>query len=84
MPEFQNRAELLKQHEEIHVGMDALEAYLRSVQSGERELVLAEMKTKMDSWGTVLWTHLDQEVKTLGAENMRRYWSVAEMASMPM
>ena len=42
------------------------------------------MKEKMDSWGEVLWKHLDQEVETLGAENMRKYWTLDEMKRMPM
>jgi hypothetical protein len=29
-----------------------------------------------------LWEHLDLEVKMLGAENMRRYWSKDEIMSM--
>jgi hemerythrin-like domain-containing protein len=77
-------AELLRQHKEIHKGMDQFEEYLNQCRSGERELVLAELKERMDSWGEVLWKHLDQEVKTLGAENMRRYWTVQEMKRMPM
>ncbi|KAK6584392.1 hypothetical protein PZA11_002616 [Diplocarpon coronariae] len=87
MPEFKqgkNAAELLRQHEEIHRGMDAFEEYLKRCRSGETELQLSLLKEKMDSWGTVLWAHLDQEVKTLGAENMRRYWTVEEMKRMPM
>lgn len=87
MPEFKqgrNAAELLRQHKEIHKGMDVFEAYLDKVRSGEEELQLSVLKTKMDSWGAVLWKHLDQEVKTLGAENMRKYWTVEEMRRMPM
>ncbi|PBP16736.1 hypothetical protein BUE80_DR012594 [Diplocarpon rosae] len=87
MPEFkqgENAAELLRQHQEIHKGMDALEEYLERCGRGETELQLPVLKEKMDSWGGVLWTHLDQEVKTLGAENMRRYWTVEEMQRMPM
>jgi hemerythrin-like domain-containing protein len=87
MPEFKagrNAAELLRQHQEIHKGMDGFEEYLNDVRRGEKELELSVMKTKMDSWGEVLWKHLDQEVKTLGAENMRRYWSLEEMRRMPM
>jgi hypothetical protein len=64
--------------------MDGFEKYLEEVRRGERELELSVLKTKMDSWGTVLWAHLDQEVKTLGAENMRRYWTLEEMRRMPM
>ncbi|KAH6684218.1 hypothetical protein B0J14DRAFT_466340 [Halenospora varia] len=84
MPEFQNTAELLRQHKDIHKGMDAFEEYLDSVKCGERELELSVMKEKMDCWGEVLWQHLDQEVRTLGAENMRKYWTVEEMRRMPM
>jgi hemerythrin-like domain-containing protein len=78
MPEFKagrNAAELLRQHQEIHKGMEILEEYLESVRSGEKALELSVMKEKMEvnGWGDVLWTHLDQEVKTLGAENMRKY-----------
>lgn len=87
MSEFKagkNAAELLRQHHEIHKGMDVFEDYLNKCRSGETELELKVLKEKMDSWGEVLWTHLDQEVKTLAAENMRKYWSLEEMRRMPM
>ncbi|KAF6806605.1 hypothetical protein CSOJ01_08754 [Colletotrichum sojae] len=85
MPEFRGgRAELLRQHREIHKGMDAFEDYLKKCIAREVEFELSVLKEKMDSWGEVLWTHLDQEVKTLGAENMRRYWTLEEVRDMPM
>ncbi|PQE22223.1 Neutrophil cytosol factor 2 protein [Rutstroemia sp. NJR-2017a WRK4] len=84
MPEFRNTAELLRQHKEIHAGMDAFQEYLEQCRSGETELSLRTLGEKMDTWGEVLWTHLDQEVKTLGAENMRKYWTKEEMRRMPM
>lgn len=98
MPEFQTpaqrkrsgltpnsgSAELIRQHEIIHEGMDEFEDYLNRVLSGEESLEMGRMKEKMDSWGEVLWKHLDEEVVTLGAENMRRYWSKEEMRRMPM
>ena len=90
MPEFKNgpnykgAAELLRQHKAIHEGMDVFEEYLRQCKDGETELDLRVLKAKMDTWGEVLWTHLDQEVKTLGAENMRKYWTLEEMRRMPM
>jgi hypothetical protein len=89
MPEFRNgkggnAAELLRQHREIHKGMDEFERYLKGCKEGEWELNLGVMRGKMDSWGEVLWKHLDQEVETLGAENMRRYWTLEEMRRMPM
>jgi len=88
MPEFQSNgkgrkdgggAELLQQHRQIHAGMDVFEDYLRRCKNRETELELAVLKEKMDSWGEVLWKHLDQEVETLGAENMRKYWTLSEV-----
>jgi len=87
MPEFAagaNAAELLRQHEAIHAGMDGFAEYLRACRAGETELELRVLKQKMDSWGEVLWKHLDQEVKTLAPANMRRYWSLEDMRRMPM
>jgi hypothetical protein len=89
MPEFRKggkgggAAELLRQHKEIHKGLGLLDEYLRGCRSGEHELDLSVLKTKMESWRQVLWTHLDQEVKTLGAENMRRYWTLDDMRQLP-
>ncbi|OKL63195.1 hypothetical protein UA08_01227 [Talaromyces atroroseus] len=84
MPEFKREVHLLKQHKEIHKGMDKLENYLMACKSGEKELRLDEMKTVMDSFGKVLWDHLDDEVRTLGAENMRKHWTIEEMKRLPM
>ncbi|KAI1851379.1 hypothetical protein JX265_000387 [Neoarthrinium moseri] len=89
MPEFKagkgnGAAELLRQHRQIHTGLDALQAYLTEVRDRGRELELPVLKAVLEPWGEVLWAHLDQEVKTLGAENMRRYWTLAEMREMPM
>ncbi|KAI1503370.1 hypothetical protein F5X99DRAFT_407195 [Biscogniauxia marginata] len=77
-------AELLRQHKEIHKGMEGLESYLRKCRTGETELEMSILKEKMESWGGVLWRHLDQEVKTLGAENMRKYWTIDEIRRIPM
>jgi hemerythrin-like domain-containing protein len=83
MPEFDaKRGDLLGQHKKIHEGLDGLEAYLERVQRGEEDLEAAALKSKMESWGGVLWAHLDDEVRALGAENMRRYWSKEEVMKM--
>jgi hypothetical protein len=72
------------QHKQIHKGLDKLEKYLEECVDGERELRMSEMKEILDTFGTVLWQHLDDEVKQLGAENMRKYWTVEEIKRMPM
>lgn len=84
MPAFKKELDLLTQHKQIHAGLDKLTKYLTECSSGERELRLVELKSVLDGFGEVLWRHLDDEVRELGAENMRRFWSLEEMRRMPM
>ncbi|RDK38640.1 hypothetical protein M752DRAFT_338824 [Aspergillus phoenicis ATCC 13157] len=89
MPEFRTgrgrqAAELLRQHRQIHKGLEEFQKYLEECQEGKQELEFDVLRGKMEGWREVLWTHLDQEVKTLGAENMRRYWTKEEMPRIPM
>lgn len=77
-------AQLIQQHREIHEGMDAFEEYVRRCRNGETELEMTALKAQMDSWGKVLWQHLNEEVAALGAENMRKYWSLEEMRRLRM
>jgi hemerythrin-like domain-containing protein len=84
MPEFRKELELLSQHRQIHAGLEKLEKYLEKCRSGEEDMRRDEVKRLMDGFGKVLWTHLDQEVKTLEAANMRKYWSLDEMRRLPM
>ena len=84
MPAFKKELELLTQHKQIHAGLDKFEDYISKCRTGERDLRYDELKAIMDTFGTVLWQHLDDEVKELRAENMRKYWTVDEMRRMPM
>ena len=79
MPLFRQRDYLLGQHAEIHKGLEGFETYLRECGGGERELRMNEMKKLMDAFGAVLWSHLDEEVEQLGADNMMKYWTLEEM-----
>ena len=79
MPEFRRQEHLLEQHREIHKGMDTFQKYIEECQGKKRALKMGELKEIMDGFGTVLWTHLDDEVRTLGANNMRKYWTPKEM-----
>lgn len=90
MPEFQaggkgtKAAELLQQHKEIHKGMEVFEVYLKQCKTGEADFQMRELKDKMDTWAAVLWKHLDQEVETLAAENLRRHYTLEEVRRLPM
>lgn len=82
MPQF--RTDLVAQHRAIHAGLGKLETYLQRCRGGEADLDRGEVRRIMDSFGGVLWAHLDDEVRALGAENMRLYWTVGEMGGLPM
>ena len=45
---------------------------------------MGEMRVVMEGFGDVLWQHLDDEVRQLGAEHMRKFWTMDEMRRMPM
>jgi len=83
MPKFRHELEMRSQHKEIHAGLVKLQEYLNEVKDGERELILKELKVVMDGFGTVLWQHLNDEVEQLGADNMRKFWTLDEMRRMP-
>lgn len=82
MPEF--RGDLQGQHAEIHHGLELFEKYLKDCTAGRKDFELATLRENMETWGDILWRHLDDEVKALGAENMRKYWSKEEMQRMRM
>jgi len=79
MPAFQKQKELLEQHKVIHEGLDKVKNYLTECRDGEREFNKQELRERMDTFGETLWSHMDDEVKALRAEEMRRYWTVDEV-----
>ncbi|KAG0152905.1 hypothetical protein PDIDSM_1864 [Penicillium digitatum] len=84
MPEFRKELELLSQHSQIHAGIEKLENNLDKCRSGEEDLRREKVQRLMEGFGKVLWTYLDQEVQPLGAANMHKFWSLAEMCRLPM
>ena len=84
MTKFCKNEHLINQHKQIHKGLEDMETYLDKCRSGEIELQLKELKTVMDGFGKVLWDHLDDEVRELGAENMRKFWTRDEMKKLQL
>lgn len=83
MKAFQQGGMADTQHEAIHKGLDALTKYLKECQRGKRELRKEELRGIMDGFGEGLFKHLDDEVRELGGENLRRYWSAEEVRAFP-
>lgn len=84
MPAFANQDVLVAQHKVIHGGLKNLESHAENCLQGRVDLRWCEIKEILDSFGPTLWEHLDEEVRQLGAEQTRKYWSAEEMTRMPM
>jgi len=84
MPAFRPGAAALEQHKAIHAGLDRLEAYMKDVKRGKLDLERAKVREILDGFGAVLWAHLEEEVRLLGAQNMSRFYKKEEIARLPM
>ena len=84
MPLFKKEMELLTQHKQIHNGLEKFELYIDDCKAGKRDMRMDELKEIMDSFGPVLWAHLQDEVDQLSVDNMRKYWSLDEVRRLPM
>ncbi|KIY73083.1 hypothetical protein CYLTODRAFT_387548 [Cylindrobasidium torrendii FP15055 ss-10] len=84
MPAFQHNEEHLKSHEGIHDGLEKLKTLLHKWKLDPKSYSPEEMRGCLDGFREVLFRHLDDEVKDLGAENMKKYWTLDEVARIPM
>jgi hypothetical protein len=69
------------QHKKLYKSFKKLDNYLKKCKDGEdgEELNLEKVKEIMDGFGKELWSHMDEEVAVLGADNMRKFWRVEEI-----
>lgn len=65
-------------------GLDKLELFLNKTKSNHSAYAGEELRGILSSFGPVLFLHLDEEVKTLQGENMRRYYTLEELRRLPM
>jgi hemerythrin-like domain-containing protein len=85
LPHFHPRnGALVAQHREIHDGMDGLQRYVDDCRSGAEDFSMAGLRAKLEPWGAVLWTHLDEEVAALGAVHMKKAFTKDEFRRIQM
>ncbi|PCH43647.1 hypothetical protein WOLCODRAFT_132876 [Wolfiporia cocos MD-104 SS10] len=84
MPAFRQGEAHISAHEQIHHGLDKLSALLAKWTVSPSTYNPSEMRACLDDWREVLFMHLDQEVDDLLGENMKKYWKLEEMDSMPL
>ncbi|KAG8827441.1 hypothetical protein FRC19_003239 [Serendipita sp. 401] len=81
MPEFRANERHKKSHKLIHDGLDRVEAVVKGFREDNSSYNPVEMRAALDSFREPLYTHLAEEVRDLGAENMRKYWTLSEIAA---
>ncbi|KAK0504559.1 hemerythrin HHE cation binding domain-containing protein [Armillaria luteobubalina] len=86
MPEFSDTADdgHVKSHQGIHHGLEELSNLVTKWKEEPSSYSPTGMKTCLDSFKGVLFSHLDQEVLDLRGENMKKYWKLEELDSIPM
>ncbi|KAK0195620.1 hypothetical protein F5146DRAFT_922524 [Armillaria mellea] len=86
MPEFSDAADdgHIKSHQIIHRGLEELSNLVTKWKQDPSTYSPTDMKTCLNSFKAVLFSHLDQEVLDLGGENMKKYWKLEELANIPM
>lgn len=84
MPQFEKTGAHLHEHEEMSRGLDKFAEYLKLCSRKPGEYSPERMKEAM-AFGTVLFAHLDDEVRSLSAESLQAAgWSLAELRALPM
>ncbi|KAJ7770194.1 hypothetical protein DFH07DRAFT_268458 [Mycena maculata] len=75
MPQFSTETEdaHIDSHKGIHKGSKEPSTYSPT-----------EMRACLDGFREVLFRHLDEEVNDLRSENMKKYWTLEELESIPM
>ncbi|TBU45900.1 hypothetical protein BD309DRAFT_955141 [Dichomitus squalens] len=82
MEAFRDDEVHLKSHQAIHHGVEALQKLVRKWQDEPSTYDPKAMRDCLDSWREVLFNHLDQEVKDLSGENMKKYWTLEELEQL--
>jgi hypothetical protein len=72
MPQFAANGDHLKEHEEIHKGLDEYVAYIKKCKEDNKQWDGQKLKGIMDSFRDVLFKHLDQEVESLKGEELKK------------
>jgi len=84
MPAFAENEQHRKSHDGIHEGLDRLSLLTNSYRANPPSYSPEKMRECLDSFRNVLMRHLDEEVADLGAENMKKYWTLQEVDSFMM
>ncbi|KZT51894.1 hypothetical protein CALCODRAFT_502976 [Calocera cornea HHB12733] len=84
MPNFGKDEKHRNSHKGIHEGLDRLETLITRFRDQPSTYSPIELRACLDSFREVLFTHLDEEVEDLRGENLKKYYTLAEVQRLPM
>lgn len=89
MPQFKDggrdKGAHIKAHKGIHDGLERYQAYINKSKADPDSYDGAQLRKIMDSFHDVLFNHLDEEVKDLGAESVQKAgFTLDELKRFPM
>ncbi|PVG00330.1 hypothetical protein CPB86DRAFT_782658 [Serendipita vermifera] len=82
MPEFRPNEKHKNSHKKIHDGLDRVEIVVKEFKENPSSYKPEVLREALDSFREPLYTHLAEEVESLSAENMRKYWSLQDIARL--
>lgn len=89
MPAFRDGArekgEHIISHRGIHDGLTKYDKYISEAKANPASYDAEKLREIMDGFREVLFTHLEHEVRDLGAESMQKHgFTLAELKRFPM
>jgi len=84
MPEFRENEKHKTSHKQIHDGIDSVNLLVAKWKDDPSTYKPDELRAALDSFREPLYRHLAEEVESLSAPNMRKYWTLEELARLPM
>lgn len=83
-PAFRDGAEHKADHKEIHDGLERYAAFLVAAMDDHSKYSATELREILDSFKTPLMRHLDQEVKDLEPDVLRKHgFTLADVRKLP-
>lgn len=84
MPSFADNEKHKSSHKVIHEGLDKLETLAASWKKEPTTFSPDTLRACLDEFRKPLFTHLDEEVRDLSSENLKKYYSLEEVDQLPM
>ncbi|KAJ7218020.1 hemerythrin/HHE cation-binding motif-containing protein, partial [Mycena pura] len=86
MPQFSTETEEghIDSHKGIHKGLEDLVTLVSKFKKEPSTYSPDAMRKCLDGFRDVLFSHLDQEVSDLRGENLKKYWTLEELESIPL